>query len=368
MKPIAIAIHAMLGLAFATGCSTPGTPVPQVKPIETVRHGGDQADGYYQLGRFMQRQGRLPQAIDALSKAIAIDPRHAEARNELGTAFASAGDLSRAEAEFEAAVAIDPAMARYWNNLGYARYLQGQPAEAVAAFDKAVALDSSSSRAWNNLGMALTSLGNSARAGEAYARAGGLSVAPPPAVPPTVFASGRIRTVPAVDPAGQSERARSILIEVPTSAVLVKLAPNVFELRLNDVVVVARPASADEVDAAKGFRLEVANGNGITGLARKVGGLLADVGFSKARLTNQKPFMQPRSEIQYRDGFHSAATTLSQRIPSQPAVVLSDRLRPGTDVRLVLGREVWGDIALVPRSGSVAQMSGTVPDGPAQRN
>ena len=166
MKPIAIAIHAMLGVAFATGCSTPGTPVPQVKPIETVRHGGDQADGYYQLGRFMQRQGRLPQAIDALSKAIAIDPRHAEARNELGTAFASAGDLGRAVSEFEAAVAIDPATARYWNNLGYARYLQGRHAEAVAAFEKAVALDSSSSRAWNNLGMALTSLGDGARAGK----------------------------------------------------------------------------------------------------------------------------------------------------------------------------------------------------------
>ena len=93
--------------------------------------------------------------------------------------------------------------------------------------------------------------------------------------------------------------------------------------------------------------LEVSNGNGVTGMARRIDGLLQAVGLPKSRLTNQKPFTQRTTEIRYRGGHEAAAAALSARFPSRPALVRDDRLRADIDVRLVLGKDLPAAVALV---------------------
>lgn len=154
------------------------------------------------------------------------------------------------------------------------------------------------------------------------------------------MAGARAAAAPAADPG-------VIVAEIPSGGVVSALGPNVVELAWTTTAVVVRPASASDVAPPGPVRLEVSNGNGVTGMARRVGGLLAEVGVPAARITNQKPFTQASTEIQYRAGYGSAAASLGARIPNQPALNETDRLRPGTDVRLVLGHDLPRNVALV---------------------
>ena len=65
-------------------------------------------------------------------------------------------------------------------------------------------------------------------------------------------------------------------------------------------------------------------------------------------MVDQKPFGTRTTRIEYRAGHESAASEMSRRVPGLPPVVASTAMRPGVDVRVVLGRELPGDVALLP--------------------
>ncbi len=94
------------------------------------------------------------------------------------------------------------------------------------------------------------------------------------------------------------------------------------------------------------FRLELSNGNGITGMARRLSDLLAAKGVPQAQLTNLKPFRQTQTEIQYREGFEAAAKALRRRLNSPAILVKVEQLRANTDVRIVLGKDMPRTLAL----------------------
>jgi hypothetical protein len=75
-------------------------------------------------------------------------------------------------------------------------------------------------------------------------------------------------------------------------------------------------------------------------------------------LTNQKPFTQRSTEIQYRNGHEAAAASLSARLPNRPPIVRNDRLRPDIDVRLVLGKDLPPGVALVDPAADSARWAG----------
>ncbi len=49
-----------------------------------------------------------PLALPYLERAIQLDPNHAEARNNLGAAYAGQGQLLKAITQFEAVLRINP--------------------------------------------------------------------------------------------------------------------------------------------------------------------------------------------------------------------------------------------------------------------
>lgn len=98
------------------------------------------------------------------------------------------------------------------------------------------------------------------------------------------------------------------------------------------------------------FRLELANGVGIKRFARSVGTLLAASGVPSAVLTDQRPFRQLRTEIQYRPGYDAVARALSQRIPVPSVLHKSSALPGNMDVRVVLGRDLVRQFALNERN------------------
>ncbi|MBI3223307.1 MAG: tetratricopeptide repeat protein [Nitrosomonadales bacterium] len=93
------------------------------------------------------------------------------------------------------------------------------------------------------------------------------------------------------------------------------------------------------------YSIEVSNGNGVTGMARKVAGFLDSEGYARAHLTNQKPFKVASSQVQYRSGYREQALSLASTLPGQPGIVQVDNLRSDISLRVLLGKDLAGNVA-----------------------
>jgi len=101
------------------------------------------------------------------------------------------------------------------------------------------------------------------------------------------------------------------------------------------LVAVTRTDSAAEVAVV---RLEISNGNGVTGAAARLARLLDVDGVKTVRLSNLRPFVVPQSRIEYRREQQTMAQALGRRLnlPLQPARGASAY----ADLRIVLGHDV----------------------------
>ena len=124
------------------------------------------------------------------------------------------------------------------------------------------------------------------------------------------------------------------------------------------VSLAAAPQIADSVAVAdKVFQLEIANGNGVTGMARKVRALLVQQGLPTSHLINLKPYRTPETTIQYRSGFRDEALRLSQTLTKPPTLVSNDHLHSKADVQLVLGKDATSTMALFHTGSAAVKMA-----------
>lgn len=162
---------------------------------------------------------------------------------------------------------------------------------------------------------------------------------------------------------------------------LIKVAGNVYELKAR---VAPEPAAApalsaapiiaaDEakpavqapvqapvqaaVPAAKAglARLEVANGNGVTGMARRFRSVLGQAGIPVDRLTNAKPYRQMVTIIQYSPGFEKQAASLQQAL--QGKAQLSSQQLASSDLRLVLGKDARASLAAATEAAALSTLA-----------
>ncbi len=100
----------------------------------------------------------------------------------------------------------------------------------------------------------------------------------------------------------------------------------------------AQPVPAQPVPAL--VRLEISNGNGVTGAAARLARSLNMDGLKSVRLTNVKNYDVPLSRIEYQREQQPMAESLSERL-GLPLKAQSEKL-PGTDMRIVLGHDARG--------------------------
>ena len=93
------------------------------------------------LGQALSDLGELDRAADALTKALRLSPRCADAWNDLGSVCSRKGDLAGAVAAFLDAVSLDPGDGRAWFNLAVARVRQLDPPAARQAYRRLKAAD-----------------------------------------------------------------------------------------------------------------------------------------------------------------------------------------------------------------------------------
>ena len=104
-------------------------------------------------------------------RALQLESRSVEARNNLGNAYLELGQFGDAARCFRLAVEIKPDDAQIACNLGVALRRCGQPEEAADCFRQALALDPGSVDALNNLGDVLREVGLRREAVPLYTRA-----------------------------------------------------------------------------------------------------------------------------------------------------------------------------------------------------
>lgn len=349
---------------LVAGCmSAPDKQALRIEPLLSIRDAVASARDQYEIGRYFQGQKRDAEARRAYEKALAIDPGLAQAANNLAVIEAGQGHYDRAILHFRLALERRPDDAALHNNLGYVYLLQGQHRAALAEFDAALRLAPGHPRAAANQLAArhfsqlaeaqatpTTSGGNAlpatppASEPPAPATAGvddaprPPEVAPPPAAPsptsPSRPALAEAPSEPAIAPAPAEAPSLAVLpgaLAEPPAAPTFAPAPS------------PEPALADAPETAPAPRragLEISNGNGVTGMALRLRGFLRAKGMDRARLTNERPFVRQETAIAYRSGFADAAQHLSAKLPHPVTMFESAALRPGTDVRLLLGKDI----------------------------
>ncbi|SHG50294.1 LytR C-terminal domain-containing protein [Massilia sp. CF038] len=311
-------IHCCIaGAVLLQGCATTSNPVQhlRVQPHYQVNHSTNEtAEAYYQLARIHQGQGNLDLALAGYTYAIARDPGHVEARSAAAAIHARQGRLEQARAMMLEVVTQYPALSQAHNNLGYIEYLRGDHASAVAQMRQAVALDGGNERARNNLRLAEAAMAHATPPQLAQA------VPEPESAP-----------APAPEPA-------------PGRMALVQVIPQVYELKLasSTTATAVNPVVAATLTA----RVEVSNGAGTPGLARRVGALLGKQGVQVARLTNQRPFGQQSTRIVFRPELAAQAQALRKLIDGPVEMAPSVQLAGASELRVVLGRDTQHALAL----------------------
>ncbi|MBI1398120.1 MAG: tetratricopeptide repeat protein [Betaproteobacteria bacterium] len=106
-----------------------------------------------QEGDRLSDLGRLDEAVRAYRRAVAADPGHAGAWNNLGLVLFHGGDIDGAASSYERALEADPRLVAAWINLAAAQESRGEWELAARSLDAAIAIDPASREARNNAGV-----------------------------------------------------------------------------------------------------------------------------------------------------------------------------------------------------------------------
>lgn len=379
-KGIAKIALCLPGVFLIAGCAAlknEESPTLAIVPTQSVRHGAARAEAQYALGRYYRGQARIDEAIVAFRKALQADPEHAEARNALGVMLAGQGRNEEAIEELEKAVDSAPRSAVIRNNLGYAYLLRGRAGDAVATLEMAAALDPASPRVRDNLQQA-----RAAARMLAEAEPGAGPEAPPvvaaavPAASPAATAAVALdagSAATSVAASASSEAAMPLELATPAASSIATPSALAAPAALPEGLPVSArdaggpvdplagratpstpaagvPSAAEAVRTGAKPRLEVANGNGVGGMARSVAQQLRSEGYGRARLTNESGFAVRKTLIQYRPGFEAQALELQNSLRAGVPVLASARLRADVQVRLALGKDAGSPAALLARA------------------
>lgn len=124
-----------------------------------VAERADNAPAWLGLGVAAARGGRWPEAQAHFERALAADPKFAQAHVNLGNLHRVLGRRAEARAAYEKAIALQPGLAEAHLNLGMTLDEEGLTQEAEAAVRRALLFRPAYAEAHNNLGHILLKCG-----------------------------------------------------------------------------------------------------------------------------------------------------------------------------------------------------------------
>ena len=409
LKPVVLAVIG--GGLLLQGCGAPPSRPLAMQPVMRVNQ-DNQVASWNRLGRFHHERGQLALALGAYAQSLSLDTNQLEARNAVAVIEAQQGNLEAARKSLVALVNDFPAEAQPHTNLGYVQHLMGDNASAVQTLRRAMALGAGP-KAFQNLQLAEAALPPADATETRLASADTPTAAPAPAsatapldtdapdgptvaaVPATaspadaapssaapsaaaaavvqasLVASALVAAEP--EPASYAPREPKPTMSIVTDSQqiasrmeFVQVSPNVFELKQRIIAATSlAPQQAPAPAAPKAAlaalpkankmqmaRLEIANGNGVTGMAKRFRSLLGQMGIPVERLSNDKPYRQVATTIQYSPGFETQAASLQKAL--QGKAELTSRQLQSSDVRLVLGKDAQQSLAATAEAAGLS--------------
>ena len=142
----------------------------QVKPSSSISRRETDAELVFQQANFLMILRQIDPAIKAHSQAIELNPRHAEAYRNRGTAYSNKGDFDNAIDDFNTAMQLKPDDPVTYYSRGIVYGNKGDFDKAINDFSKAIKLKPDSAEAYHNRGIAYSIKGEHDRAIEDYNR------------------------------------------------------------------------------------------------------------------------------------------------------------------------------------------------------
>jgi tetratricopeptide (TPR) repeat protein len=131
----------------------------------------DDARARNNYGQTLAHLGKEDDAIAQLRKAVLYKPHYPEARNNLGIALDKTGNSSEAIENYRKALEDNPGYAEAHNNLGRALMEEHHLSEAIEEYQAALTINPEYAEAHNNLGYALAAQGHLDEAVAEYRKA-----------------------------------------------------------------------------------------------------------------------------------------------------------------------------------------------------
>lgn len=341
------------------------------------------------LGVAFGQQGRYAEAAEAFSAALALSPDAPHVLNNLGYAQLKAGQLPQAWVSLKRAIALDPRNPMTRENIVLVLAALPEGASTVASSEGDASGSASSVTPPEGAQVARVISPRSASLSPAAPEAGlasAMRTTNAEAARPVVAVVPR----PTVQAGGSGYE---VVVSAASASTLVQVAPGVYELRARAQEPVAlslptapvalsvpsapppvlsplaasarsvvssappvttkplitaqipplptkRPAQAMASGLAGIDGLEVSNGVGIRHLAGRTARRLAEQGARVARVSDDRIFGRPLTEIHYRAGHIEQARAVLASLPVAARLVPSRSLSQGINVRLVIGKDL----------------------------
>ncbi|MES2322089.1 MAG: tetratricopeptide repeat protein [Pseudomonadota bacterium] len=289
------------------------------------------ANEAYLIGRSAHLAMRFDQAAVSYQAALRAAPGHVNAGNGLAALYAERGYLAKAIGLWEALTAQGAQTREHaylYSNLGHAYFLNGDFEKSREALEKAAYLDPLNHRAWHKLGETMDKLGQPDRAQSMFKQAATLqghdfksdyALAPRAGLATIDGAVGESR-----------QWARTEVSQSPGGLFVMR--------RVEAGAPAAAPATALAAAPARMASLEIRNGNGVRGMARKMARSMHDGEARVVRLSNEKGFKVRQTRVEYQPAFRDAAERLALRVGATRVVAAGAVGR--ADMRLVIGRDL----------------------------
>ena len=307
--------------------------------VGSVRAARGNPDAHYLLGDFHQGRGRQREAITEFNKAIGIDPMFVKAYNGIAVSLDQMGEHERAQEYYQAALAIKPDLDYLHNNLGYSFLLQERYEEAAAAFEKADSLAGGQvGRIRNNLALANSALG----------KGGPDSVAAAPkhqALIEYAAANHLLKNGGFEEARDHYRKALSLDPDLKAARKGTEVATLLADVKRYMDREGSRAAAEQDRPVVLGRDgIEISNGNGVSGMAKEVGGFLKKQGFNVVRLTNADHFQYSKASVYYRGDAELTALQVKRAIPGITQMKKVGGFdRDGVKVRVLVGRDLTGE-------------------------
>lgn len=144
--------------------------------IDTIQKSPQSESGYFNYGMFLERYGRLDEAMAQMEKVLAINPKDPLALNYIGYSWAERNiNLSQALEYIQMAVAQRPDDGFILDSLGWVYFRRGEFQQAVEALEKAIILEPEDPTIHEHLGDVYSAFHKSQLALDNYTKALSLS-------------------------------------------------------------------------------------------------------------------------------------------------------------------------------------------------